>query len=192
MVTCSDHRFAIGAWITIWSAFKYTPESKNMRFHLLTTDPNAPEFDKMMELAKRWGMKLSIKHATADSIKHLPASERLPIYAYLRLLAPGLLEGIGRFLYLDSDLLVRTSVSPLFGVLGENTIAAAARDYYHDRARGTKADLFRIERGERSSLFQFRSDGVDADAWRSRQVSERAMEYLDRHAHQSCMETRMH
>ena len=132
MVTCSDHRFAIGAWITIWSAFKCTPESKYMRFHLLTTDLNAPVFDKMMELARRWGMQLSIKHATADSIKHLPASERLPIYAYLRLLAPRLLEGIGRFLYLDSDLLVCTSVSPLFGVLGENTIAAAARDYYYD------------------------------------------------------------
>ena len=118
VVTCSDHRFAIGAWITIWSAFNCTPESKYMRFHLLTTDPNAPVFNKMMELARRWGMQLSIKHATADSIKHLPASERLPIYAYLRLLAPGLLEGIGRFLYLDSDLLVRTFCEPIVRSLG--------------------------------------------------------------------------
>ncbi len=183
VVTCSDHRFAIGAWITIWSAFNCTPESKYMRFHLLTTDPNAPVFNKMMELARRWGMQLSIKHATADSIKHLPASERLPIYAYLRLLAPGLLEGIGRFLYLDSDLLVRTSVSPLFGVLGENTIAAAARDYYYDvLENGLKQTYSELNVAKDHPYFNSGVMVVDADAWRSRQVSERAMEYLNRHA----------
>jgi hypothetical protein len=64
VVTCSDERFAIGAWITIWSTYKCTSESENLRFHLLTTQPSAPVFAKMLTLAKRWGMKLSIQRAT--------------------------------------------------------------------------------------------------------------------------------
>jgi lipopolysaccharide biosynthesis glycosyltransferase len=183
VVTCADHRFAIGAWITIWSTYNHTPDNTNLRFHLLTTEPSAPEFAKMMELAKRWGMKLSIKRATADSIKKLPASERLPIYAYLRLLAPGILEGISRFLYLDSDLLVRSSVSPLYEMLGENTIAVAARDYYYDVLEsGLKQTYSELNVEKNHPYFNSGVMMVNADAWRSREVSERAMEYLDRHA----------
>ena len=33
IVTCADARFAIGAWITIWSTYKYTSESRDLRFH---------------------------------------------------------------------------------------------------------------------------------------------------------------
>jgi lipopolysaccharide biosynthesis glycosyltransferase len=86
----------------------------------------------MMELAKRWGMKLSIMAAAKDSIQDLP-TYRLPISSYLRLLAPGMLQGVKEFLYLDADLLVRSSVQPLFEILDRNLVPAAVREcYFYD------------------------------------------------------------
>jgi lipopolysaccharide biosynthesis glycosyltransferase len=178
VVTCSDRRFAIGAWITIWSTYKYTPENHNLRFHLLTTDPNAPAFAKMMELAKRWGMKLSIKGAAADAIKDLP-THRLPISSYLRLLAPRVLPGIREFLYLDADLLVRSSVQPLFHMLKENVPAAAVRDYYFYDILGSRLQERSPELPTDAPYFNSGVIHVNVEAWRDRKVSERAIDYLD-------------
>ena len=180
VVTCSDHRFAVGAWITFWSAYKYTSENRNLRFHLLTTDPSAPPFAKMLKLAAKWGMKLSIKGAAEDSIKDLPA-HRLPISSYLRLLAPSMLQGINQFLYLDADVLVRSSVQPLFKMLGENVIAAAARDYYFYDILGSQLQERSPELPKHALYFNSGVIQVNIEAWRNRKVSERAIAYLDFH-----------
>ena len=128
-------------------------------------------------------MSLSIEPATTDSIKHLPASDRLPIYAYLRLLAPGILQGVNRFLYLDSDVLVRTSVHSLYDLVGENTIAAAARDYFYDVLEsGLKETFSELRVGKNEPYINSGVMLVNADAWRNREVSERAMAYLNDHA----------
>jgi lipopolysaccharide biosynthesis glycosyltransferase len=178
VVTCADRRFAIGAWITIWSTYKYTPENHNLRFHLLTTDPSAPAFAKMMELAKRWGMKLSIKGAAEDAIKDLP-THRLPISSYLRLLAPRMLPGISEFLYLDADLLIRSSVQPLFHMLKENVPAAAVREYYFYDILGSKLQERSPELPKAAPYFNSGVIQVNVEAWRDRKVSERAIDYLD-------------
>lgn len=180
VVTGSDPRFAIGAWIAIWSTYKNTSENKNLRFHLLTSDPSAPEFRKMLGLAAKWGIKLFIKPVAKDAIKDLPI-HRLPISSYLRLLAPSMLPDVGQFLYLDSDVLVRSSVRPLFNVLGENTSAAVVRDYYHYDLLGgglldRSPELPAHELYFNSGVMQ-----INVQAWRDRKVSERAMAYLDFH-----------
>ena len=177
VVTGSDRRFAIGAWITIWSTYRCTPENKNLRFHLLATDSSAPEFEKMLTLAAKSGIKLSIKHASEDSIKDLP-THRLPISTYLRLLAPSMLQGVNQFLYLDSDVLVRNSVRPLFNILGENTIAAAARDYYFYDILGSGLQERSSELPKHEPYFNAGVMQVNAEAWRDRKVSERAIAYL--------------
>jgi lipopolysaccharide biosynthesis glycosyltransferase len=180
VVTCSDRRFALGAWITIWSTYKYTPENHNLRFHLLTTDPNAPAFAKMMELAKRWGMKLSIKGAAEDAIKDLPTL-RLPISSYLRLLAPSMLPGVSEFLYLDADLLVRSSVQPLFRMLKENVPAAAVRDYYIYDIFGSGLQARSPELPTQGPYFNSGVIQINVEAWRDLKISEQAIAYLDSH-----------
>jgi lipopolysaccharide biosynthesis glycosyltransferase len=180
VVTCADRRFAIGAWITIWSTYRRTPENKNLRFHLLTTDSNAAEFEKVLTLAAKWGIALSIKRATEDSVKDLP-THRLPISSYLRLLAPGMLQGVKQFLYLDSDVLVRSSVQPLFNLLGENAVAAAARDYFFYDILGSGLHERSPELAKHEPYFNSGVIQVNVEAWRDRKVSERAMAYLDFH-----------
>lgn len=183
VVTCADPRFAIGAWITIWSTYRCTPENKNLRFHLLTTEPGSLEFAKMLTLAARWAMKLSIEHATVDSIKHLPATDRLPIYTYLRLLAPGILPEVNRFLYLDSDVLVRSSVYPLYEILTEDTVAAAARDYFYYIVKsGLRQTYSELRVAANEPYFNAGVMLVNAEAWRNRKVPEQALAYLDLHA----------
>jgi lipopolysaccharide biosynthesis glycosyltransferase len=180
VVTCADRRFAIGAWITIWSTYKHMSESKNLHFHLLTTDSGSTQFEKVLMLAARWGIKVSVKRATEDSIKNLP-THRLPISSYLRLLAPGMLQGVSQFLYLDSDVLVRSSVQPLFNLLGENTIAAAVRDYYFHDIFGSGLQERSPELQKDEPYFNSGVIQINAKAWRDQKVSERAMAYLDFH-----------
>ena len=184
VVTCADPRFALGAWITIWSACRCTVERKHLRFHLLTTEPGAPEFAKMLTLAARWDIKLSIERATMESLKHLPATDRLPIYTYLRLLAPGILPGVDKFLYLDSDLLVRSSVYPLYEMLTEDTVAAAVRDYFHYvySKAGCAKHIPNCASRRMSLYFNAGIMLVNAKAWRDRKVPEQAIAYLDLHA----------
>jgi lipopolysaccharide biosynthesis glycosyltransferase len=180
VVTSADRRFAIGAWITIWSTHKFTPENKSLRFHLLTTDSNAPEFEKMQALAKRWGIELFIERATPDSLGELP-THRLPISSYLRLLAPGMLKEVDQFLYLDADLLVRESVRPLFETLGESATAAAARDYYFYDILGSGLQQMSPELAGHEPYFNSGVIQINVKAWRDRKVSERAIAYLDLH-----------
>ena len=169
--------------MALWSTYRHTDDRKNLRFHLLTTEPGAQVFARMLKLAERWGMRLSIEEATTESIKHLPATERLPIYTYLRLLIPGILKGVKRFLYLDSDLLIRSSVRPLFDTMPENAAASGARDYYY----------FILETGLPHTFSElgvppnqpYINCGVmmmNAAVWRDREISQRALTYLDDHA----------
>jgi lipopolysaccharide biosynthesis glycosyltransferase len=176
VVTGAERRFAIGAWSAIWSTFSCTPEKEKLRFHLLATDSSAPEFDKMMTLAAKWGINLSIKHASEETIKDLPA-HRLPISTYLRLLAPGMLQGVNQFLYLDSDVLVRSSVKPLFSILGEKTIAAA-RDYYFYDILGSGLQERSPDLPKHGPYFNAGVIQVNVESWRNRKVSERAIDYL--------------
>ncbi|HEY5812750.1 MAG TPA: glycosyltransferase family 8 protein, partial [Terrimicrobiaceae bacterium] len=180
VVTCSDPDFAIGAWMTIWSTHQCTPERKNLFFHLLTTEPNAPRFARLFRLAAKWGIQLGIKCTTSDAIKDLP-THRLPLSSYLRLLAPGILHGIEQFLYLDSDLLVRSSVQPLFKMLGEREVAAAARDYYFHDVSGSKLHERSPELYKEAPYFNSGVLQVNSDVWREQKVSERITSYLQLH-----------
>ena len=180
VVTCADRRYAIGAWITIWSTYQSTKENEKLRFHLLTADSNVSEFEKVRTLAASWGIKLSIKRVTEELIKDLP-THRLPISSYLILLAPGMLQGVSQCLYLDSDVLVRSSVQPLFGILEENTIAAATRDYHFYDILGSGLQESSPELAKDGPYFNSGVVQVNVEAWRDRKVSERAMDYLDLH-----------
>ena len=135
----------------------------------------------MLKIAERWDMRIFVERVTVDLFKHFATSDRLPIYTYLRLLAPGILHEVNRFLYLDADLLVRSSVYPLYEMLTEDTAAAAVRDYYHARKR-VAPDILRIARRGERTVFQCGVMLVNAEAWRNRKVPEQALAYLDLHA----------
>jgi len=177
VVICADPRFAVGAWMAIWSAFQSSGQS--LSFNLLTTGADTAPIHKIQRLAKQAGIPLSIVPVDTRLIDHLPTTSRLPIHMYLRLLAPGLLGQLDRFLYLDADLLVRSSLLPLFAHLTEDKLAVGVRDYYYsDIAHGLKKTYRELGLDPNGPYVNSGVLVINARRWRDEDVTTQAVNYL--------------
>ena len=180
VVLCADPRFALGAWIVIWSAFQAS--ARNLSFSLLTTGPDAAPIKKMQRLAKGAGVPLSIVPVDTGLIDQLPTTARLPIYMYLRLLAPGVLSHLERFLYLDADLLVRSSLLPLFRALPDDKLALGTPDYfYRDIRHGLKQTHRQLGLDPAAPYVNSGVLMINARLWRQQEVTAQAVGYLQQH-----------
>jgi lipopolysaccharide biosynthesis glycosyltransferase len=180
VVICADPRFALGAWIVIWSA--YQNSGRTLTFHLLTTGADSAPIRKMESLAKRAGIALSVVPVDTQLIDHLPTTSRLPIHMYLRLLAPGVLAHLDRFLYLDADVLVRSSLLPLFVDLPEDQLALGTRDYfYSDIRHGLKQTYQQLGLDPDAPYVNSGVLMINAHLWRREDITRQAVDYLQEH-----------
>jgi hypothetical protein len=149
----------------------------SIAFSFADDKPGAREFAKMLTLAERF------RRARHGGFVQALGDIGSPPDLYVFKIAGTrpILHEVNRFLYLDADLLVRSSVYPLYEKLTEDTAAAAVRDYYHARKRVAPDILRIVRRGERT-VFQCGVMLVNAEAWRNRKVPEQALAYLDLHA----------
>jgi lipopolysaccharide biosynthesis glycosyltransferase len=176
---CADSRFALGAWVSLWSVWKHWQGSEPPRFHLLTSDPDGAGIRRMGMLAARRKISLTIHPAGLDAIRSLPVS-RQSAQAYLRILAPEMLPDISRFLYLDADLLVRSSVHPVLEDLPPTAVLAAAQDFglY---TLGQGIPYFPAAEPE-AAYFNTGVLAVNSEAWRAEGVTARVLEFLGKYA----------
>jgi lipopolysaccharide biosynthesis glycosyltransferase len=180
VVICADPRFAVGAWIVIWSAYQHS--GRNLSFHLLTTGADSMPIRKMQSLAKRAGIPLSIVPVDTRLIDDLPTTARLPIHMYLRLLAPGVLPHLDRFLYLDADILVRSSLLPLFADLAGDKLASGARDYfYNDIQHGLEQTYQKLGLDPDAPYVNSGVLMINAQLWRHEDITTQAVNYLQEH-----------
>jgi len=180
VVICADPRFAVGAWIVIWSA--YQNSGKNLSFTLLTTGADSTPIRKMQRLAKRAEIPFSVVPVDTQRIDDLPTTARLPIYMYLRLLAPGVLPHLDRFLYLDSDMLVRSSLLPLFAELPNDKLALGTRDYYYgDMRQGLKKTYEKLGLDPAAPYVNSGVLMINARLWRQDYITRHAVNYLQQY-----------
>jgi lipopolysaccharide biosynthesis glycosyltransferase len=180
VVLCADPRFALGAWVAIWSAYKNS--GRDLSFYLLTTGADSAPMRKMQSLAKRAGILLSIVPVDTQLIEHLPTSARLSFYTYIRLLAPGVLPHLDRFLYLDADILVRSSLLPLFADPPDGKLASGARDYfYSDIQHGLKQTYERLGLDPAAPYLNAGVLMINARSWRQEDITTQALNYLQQY-----------
>jgi lipopolysaccharide biosynthesis glycosyltransferase len=180
VVLCADPRFALGAWVVIWSAFQNS--RGNLSFSLLTTGVDAAPIRKMRRFAKRAGIPLSIVPVDTQLIAHLPTTARLPIFMYLRLLAPAVLPHLDRFLYLDADILVRSSLLPLFADMRDDKLALGTRDYYYgDIRHGLKQTYEQLGLDPDAPYVNSGVLMINARLWRHEDITAKAVNYLQQH-----------
>jgi lipopolysaccharide biosynthesis glycosyltransferase len=180
VVLCVDPRFALGAWVVIWSA--YQNSGGQLSFYLLTTRADSAPMGKVQSLAKRAGIPLSIVPVDTQLIEHLPTTARLPMYMHLRLLAPGVLPHLDRFLYLDADILVRSSLLPLFADLPEGKLASGARDYFYgDIRRGLKHTYEKLGLDPAAPYVNSGVLMINAFLWRRQDITTQAVNYLQQY-----------
>jgi lipopolysaccharide biosynthesis glycosyltransferase len=180
VVICADPRFAVGAWIVIWSA--YQKSGGHLSFTLLTTGADSAPIRKMQSLADRAGIPLSIVPVDTQLIHDLPTTARASFYTYLRLLAPGVLPHLDRFLYLDSDILVRSSLLPLFAALPDDKLALGTRDYgYNDIRHGLKQTYEMLGLNPAAPYVNAGVLMINARLWRNQDITTQALSYLQQY-----------
>jgi lipopolysaccharide biosynthesis glycosyltransferase len=107
---------------------------------------------------------------------------RLPYISkmtFARLLIPSILSNkSGKVLYLDSDILVVAGLARLCSIDLGNSAVAAVPDPLDASIKRNKRGLESVPRV--SSYFNAGMLLVDLDNWRSRQITEKALHYLDR------------
>ena len=87
--------------------------------------------DKVSEIVEAHGANFINVKVNRDLLSGLSQYDYLNISAYYRLLAPEMINE-NKILYLDSDLIVRRSLKPLFEIDLSNIAVAAVEDPYFD------------------------------------------------------------
>lgn len=179
IVVSADDRFAVGAWITMWSAATHWRGDIPPVFHLLTKDPSGPGISRLIALAAAKGITLKVHPVDMAAVGELPTFHYNQI-SYLRILAPHIVNAVSELLYLDADVLVRDSLHTVFGSTG-NTPVAAVREYgCIDLQDGYRYLEFAPEEARRPYV----NAGlllINVPEWKRLELTSRMLEFLHTH-----------
>lgn len=150
-----------------------------LRFHLLTKDPAAEGIVKLGRLARHLGIALEIHSVNMTSVEGLP-TYHYNEFCYLRILAPRLLPDAGELLYLDSDMLVRSSLHELFGHQPQASLSAVREYGCVDLAHGFS--YLQFSAGEAAGPY-FNSGLllIHVPGWNAEKLSEKMLDFLHHH-----------
>ena len=127
IVLCVDHRFIMPAGVMIHSVCRNNP-NQDIRFHVVV-DESVTEEDKedLREVAGRNSVQFYL--VDSQAFGSMPLLSNLSHAAYYRLLIPQILpKDIHKVLYLDSDIIVRHSLLPLWKTDLDGYALAAVMD----------------------------------------------------------------
>lgn len=184
LVIASDDRFSVGAGIVIQSVLDNT--CSPVRIVYLHADLSAESRAKIHRIvASRPDCSIEMVDAS-EALAQLPAPERSHIYSrltYARLLAPSLLKGEQRAIYLDCDVLVKDDIRRLFDLDLAGHAFAAMPDYGVARwvLRSAKDKQYFDNLTGGRPVEQYFNAGVlviDLDEWRRQNISEQTVEVI--------------
>lgn len=127
VVCAADDRYAMPLAVTLKSACRALAPGARIRAHVLTDSISDASWRKMETTLAGQPIDLTATAPRHEVLAQLPISHHISHAAYYRLLAAELLpSGIDKAIYLDSDLLVRRSLTELWDrPLGDQYCLAA-------------------------------------------------------------------
>lgn len=189
LVLASDDRFAVGAGIMIQSVLENT--NSPIRFLYLHADLSPDNMARIRQIvASRPDCRIEMVDAS-EALDTLPTPTRSHIYSrltYARLLAPSLLEGEDRAIYLDCDVLVKDDVRKLYEFDLQGHAFGAMPDYGVARwvLRSEKDKKYFDDLTSGRPAEQYFNAGVlvmDLAEWRRQNLSEKTVEVIKASSH---------
>lgn len=170
---CADRNILVGLHVTIRSMLEHVDQNCIVHIHIVSDDLSDGDIEDLqrscIDLNKR--IVVQLYNVSTQSFRDLKSLQGW--MAYSRLLLPQILS-IHRVLYLDSDLVVKTDVAPLyFTDLGEFAIGAVSRQKIHE----TNDRIF-FEMNNFDTNSPYFNSGVllmNLDAWRKNKLTERCL-----------------
>lgn len=172
LVLAADHAFALPLGTTLVSLLRHKANETALEIFILDNGLLESDREKLNTIIAPYSkVSLQYQPIAAADLEAAPEKRHLKKATYSRLLAPSLIDR-PRLLYLDSDLIINSDLTPLFQTdLGEKTIAAAPdaiADY-------VVKYFFR-------PLKCYFNAGVlliDTKRWQENQISERALVFIE-------------
>ncbi len=178
LIACATDRYYVEMTGVLIRSICAQPHGRRLRFFVFCS--GVSRNDKQNIAACVFGDAeiafVDIPEALQDEIRDFPVSRHLSVTAYVSIYIPKLLRNEGsRVLYVDCDVVVNTSLDPLFAIDLEGRSIAAASDTtplhrlkLYNEAIGHAADAAYFNSG----LFI-----VNMETWNARQVTERGSAY---------------
>lgn len=179
LVLAADEAFTVPLAVTVASAVRSADDLDDVEIHVLGHGIDVAGRD-LVTRAADGAATIEWHGIRGEQFADLPTGHLSPA-AYYRLLIPELID-VDRAIYLDSDILVRSSLRPLVELpLGECP-AAAARNLTVPFLASPRGLTGWQEIGLAPDAPYFNSGVLvmDLERWRERAVSERALEYARR------------
>jgi lipopolysaccharide biosynthesis glycosyltransferase len=177
LVFAGDDRFAIGLAVALYSVLEHLARGFCPGIWVLDAGISAESRRRLAEIAGRFHRDVHWVTLSGERFAALPRLTPLSPANYGRLLIPEVLPTqVRRVVYLDSDILVRRDLSPLFSMSLGGTSLGAVRDF-------VIADTATAPSGvrDRSNPRPYFNSGVlvfDVPEWRRTRLGTRALEYV--------------
>lgn len=124
----SDENFWIGLKTTIYSVQKYASRDDELHFYVMCNGILEEQKADLSQCIQKRKGKITFLKSFAMACSSLPNCSAGSQVAYYRYFLPELLPDLQKILYLDSDLLVLSSLAELFNTNLENNYIAGASD----------------------------------------------------------------
>jgi lipopolysaccharide biosynthesis glycosyltransferase len=198
-VACAaDDNYAMPLAVTLTSAALSLDDESQLEVHLLNGNINPDNQARLRETAAEFGIQLEWVEADFSVLDALHISHHISHVAYYRLLLSRYLDAsFEQILYLDSDLLIRRSISQLWDQPFDGCSLLAVPDVacpLIDARRVTSSRLARPYLATLRPVGNYRQLGIRAEApyfnsgvllidlesWRQQQMCERLVECLQK------------
>ena len=150
---CANNDFAAHCAATIASVLKNSANDDFFNFYIISDDFGNDTKNKFLKLKKIKDCKIYFIDFDDSGYKNFPATDIFPMQVYFRLKIPDLIKE-DKVLYLDSDIIVRGSLSEFYGTNIENNLLAAVEDF------SSCYSSFSINRAKMWNLERYFNSGV--------------------------------
>ena len=180
---CADNGFALTLAAALTSIARHADGGDRLTIYVIDggLDPTARA--KLGDVARRCGPAVTVRWIEPDGsrLAGLRGMGRLPVASYLRLLLPEAVpDEVHKLIYLDGDLIVRSSLRPVWETdLNDCVLAAAA-----DRMTGAPPAELLQAMGIDDWPYPYVNSGVmviDLARWRRDGVADQMFEFIRRY-----------
>lgn len=173
---CSDEQYMPYCSVLIKSICENNTDD-NLEFHVVTGGVSSEAHERIQTVVSYYGKKLSLYTVNLSDFKdcHVRKAEHITVAAYFRLQLPEILPAdVKKVLYLDCDIVVDGSISPLF----DFDLTGKAVGAVYNQTGGDIRHYNRLNLDFRSGYFNAGVLMINLDYWRKNNVSKRVIDFI--------------
>jgi lipopolysaccharide 1,2-glucosyltransferase/general stress protein len=174
VVLAADDNYALPCGVCITSILTNNP-SEDIRIAVLTKALNEGNERRLKQTSVRFNRTIEIKKIDDSLFRNLQVSERFPQSIYFRFLIPLLFPEERVALYLDCDIIVNGSLSPLFNLDINHVACACIEDQCGDDIR-IKNSVPEVEIYFNSGVML-----MNLEYWRKHDIHSKCIDYIASH-----------